>query len=178
MSELLPFVISLVVAVVLIFVFLPRLAAYRYSHSARTLAGANLTGKFWGMIGFGLDSGYLSLSPEDESATISFTKRTSEKGETYFQLRAVTNRVTLDRIRAFTKKLDAQPNLIQWSMVDTDSSGLLEIDISGPVTADPVGMEGVATGVLAALGYDSSQKYRIEFEGPNDEEKIAEYLRS
>ena len=170
--------VVVVVAVVLIFVCFPRVAAYRYTHGARTLAGANLTGKFWGMIGFGRDSGYLSLSPKDESATISFTKRTSEKGETYFQLRAVTNRVTFDRIRAFTRKLEAQPNRIQFSMVDTDSSELLEIDISGPVTTDPVGMEGVATGVLTALGYDSSQKYRIEFEGPNDEEKIAEYLRS
>ena len=107
-----------------------------------------------------------------------FTKFTTGEGASAFKIRIESDRLTSQCVSAIQARLDVQSNHIQWSHVATDDPELLEIEIGGPVASDSSGMEGVARGVLASLGYDSSQKYRIDFEGPNDEKKVAEYLSS
>ncbi len=175
MIESIPLITVLIAAAVLVVLCVPRLAGYWYTHTAWTISGADLGAKFKGLLLFGKHGSYLALSPKDEAGSISFTKHLVGGGETVFKLRVTSERLNPDRIRVIEKKIDALPGRICRSHFGLAESGDLEIDISGPVVSDPVGMEGVATGVLVALGFGSSQKYRIRFEGPTDESAVAEY---
>ncbi len=175
MIEPIPLIIVLAAAAVLVVLCVPRLAGIWFTRSARTIPGADLGAKFKGLLLFGKDGSYLALSPKGEAGSVSFTKHSVGGGETVFRLRITSERLDPDRIHDIETKLDAQPSRIRRSSAPEAKPGDLEIDIGGPVVSDPIGMEGVATGVLAALGYSSSQKYTIRFEGPTDESAVAEY---
>ena len=175
MTEPLPLIIIAIAAVALLVVFIPRLAGLWYARSAWTIEGADLAAKFKGLLLFGKNGSYLALSPKGDLDSVSFTKHSNEQGETLFQLRISSERLDPDRIREIETKLDAQPSRIQRSSTRRTDAGGIEIDITGLVVSDPVAMEGVATGVLATLGYGSSQKYKVSFEGPTDDSAVAEY---
>lgn len=174
MIELLLSILVLATLVLLAFLCIPRLAAFWFAHTAWTIPGADLEAKFKGLLLFGLHGSYLKLSPKGEKGSVCFTKHTGG-GETVFRLRITSERLDPDRIGAIETKLDALASRIRWSSAQKAEPGNLEIEISGPVVSDPIGMEGVATLVLTALGYASSQRYRVSFEGPADERAAADY---
>ncbi len=178
MTDSLPWIGLLVAFAVLSYFGIPRLVAHWFANKAWTLSSEDLEQKFRGLILFGLDGSYIALLPEDRPDTISFTKSSAGEGEMTIKLGIASSRLTCDCVAAIELQLDAQRNRIQWSVVDSTIPGLLEIDIRGPVALDAAGMERVTSDVLATLGYTSSQKYRIAFEGPTDEERVAEFFRS
>ena len=155
----------------------PWLIGYWFARRSWKLSSADVDGRFQGLVNYGQDGAYLAFAPSGEDTRVSFTKCGTGSGQPSLRLTISGERLSPSRAEAIAAKLDSQPDQLRWSLLRPASTGVYELELSGSILADPAAMEGVAAGVLAVLGFDSFQKYRIDFEGPSDQAKFAEFLR-
>lgn len=152
-----------------------RVGANLHAARTRTLDGARLDRKFSGLMRFGKPGAYLSLVKSGSADRFTFIKR-SEDASAYLEVDISSSLLTSEvvhRIRSALSVLATSMRLQTRELVATE--GHLRIRLDRMDEHDSAALEAVLRLVAHELHHSSGDRYQIEFEGPVNHDKVAEY---
>jgi hypothetical protein len=151
------------------------LAVYWHTVRPKSLDQAHLDWKLGGLVQFGNDGAHLEFEETESGDRTRLTKRVREAPDLRecIELEAWhrAGPEFVDAVRASMSLLD--PNLA--FDLEAPTRSLIHLRLFGGVAREPVLLEAVLRAVIRALGHPEHARYKIVFEGPSDNLKVAQH---
>lgn len=154
-----------------------RVGAHRYATRPWTLESAKLSQKFGGLMRFGKSGAFLSLVKLSSKDRVTFTKRIRD-AETYVELDVSSPALSAESVERICSALNTLGRRVRWHVSEPIDIEHLQIRLQGMDEHDSVTLESVLRIVTRELGHIGGDRYKIEFEGPADRDKVADYYNT